>query len=523
MQRKALALNLLSALAGLGLLAGVEGILQLCDLGPSPRLFALAETAGEKVYTANRDVTYRFFQHPYRRSSPLVQSFAADKAPEVVRVFALGASTLVGFPHPVSAAFPHYLEKMLPAAYPERRFEVINCGITALNTFCLVDFMREIANYDPDLVILYAGHNEFMGPYGVTTPFVRVGNDRTMIRFLMLLQRSRIYYYLGELIAYLQNWAQPEETTPSFGLHLAREEIGPLDAGYSRTAENFRANLEEIALIAAGHEIPLLFSTLVANLKDFHPLRSECDAATPAIEALTAAGHWAEAERQARNALRENPYCANLHFTLGRQHYLRGEYGEAKAAFTRARDMDRLPFRAPTLFNQILREVAASSNGVLLCEVEATFSAASPHGIVGSELISEYVHPTVFGHYLIARTMIETLAASPLAGQWGASSTLGKYEDYRPSYPPLEEVWRRNDLMLFLKRMPYNVPPAALSRRLAGLIAVQLAALPHLQEAERRQFIEQGGLRFLRRMLEELHLGDRPALQRALAEVSGGV
>ena len=78
---------------------------------------------------------------------------------------------------------------------------------------------------------------------------------------------------------------------------------------------------------------------------------------------LAATGQWAEAERQARNALRENPYCANLHFTLGRQHYLRGEYGEAKAAFTRARDMDRLPFRAPTLFNQILREVASSSNG----------------------------------------------------------------------------------------------------------------------------------------------------------------
>ena len=522
MQRKALALNLLSALAGLGLLAGVEGVLQLCDLGPSPRLFELAENAGAKVYTANRDVTYRFFQHPYRRSSPLVQSFAADKTPDVVRVFALGASTLVGFPHPVSAAFPHYLEKMLPAAYPERRFEVINCGITALNTFCLVDFMREIADYNPDLVLLYAGHNEFMGPYGVTTPFVRVGNHRTTIRFLMFLQRSRIYYYLGELIAYLQSWTQPKEEAASFGLHLAREEIGPLDAGYSRTAENFRANLEEIALIAAERGIPLLFSTLVSNLKDFHPLRSECDAATPAIEARNATGQWAEAERQARNALRENPYCANLHFTLGRLYYLRGEYGEATAAFTRARDMDRLPFRAPTLFNQILREVASGSEGALLCDAAAAFSTASPHGIVGSELISEYVHPTVFGHYLIARTMVETLAASPLAGQWGASSALGEYADYRPAYPLLEEVGRRNDLLLFLKRMPYNVPPATLSRRLSELMAAQVAALPHLQEAERRQFIEQGGLRFLGRMLEELNPRDRPLLQRALAKASGG-
>ncbi|MEE3257725.1 MAG: hypothetical protein VX293_00810 [Candidatus Latescibacterota bacterium] len=511
MKKKAPVANLLALCTGLLFLVLVEGVLQVFDLGPSPRLFVLAES--ENIYIANRDATYRFFQRQYQRHSPLDLSFAASKSPDVVRVFTLGASTLVGFPHPVSAAFPHFLEKMLPAAYPDRRFEVINCGITALNTFCLVDFMRELADYEPDLVVVYAGHNEFMGPYGVTTPFVRFGNDRALIQLYMLLQHSRLYYYLGEFIAWLEVRKQPDEEEKSFGLHLVQEEIGLLDPGYEKTAENYRANLEEIAAIAAERGISLLFSTLVSNLKDFHPLRSECDEWTPTLAEV--------AEDQIGTALREKSYCANLHFELGRRYYLRGQYDRAKVAFEQARDMDRLPFRAPTLFNHIIREVTADSETALICDVEAVFAAASPHGIVGSELVSDYVHPTIYGHYLIARAMIETLEASPLAGEWGARGTLGGYADYRSDYPLLAEVWRRNDLMLFLKRMPYRVSPASLSRRLAELIETQLVAISQLASFERNYFVERGGLRFLKRMLKVLEPTDQQHLQRTLEEVGG--
>ena len=217
-----------------------------------------------------------------------------------------------------------------------------------------------------------------------------------------------------------------------------------------------------------------------------------------------------------RKALREKPYCANLHFELGRVYYRRGEYEAARSAFAQARDMDRLPFRAPTLFNQILREVAAGS-GALLADAEAAFAAAAPHGIAGSGLVEEYVHPTVYGHYLIARAMFETVAASPLAAGWGARGELGDYAAYRPQYPLLEEISRRNDLMLFLKKMPYNIPPLALGRRLAELMDAQLAAIPRLSEAARRDFAARGGMRFLQRMTEDLPPAARRRAQGELA------
>ena len=84
-------------------------------------------------------------------------------------------STLLGFPNPLGTSFPAFLQVMLEDAYPRRRFKVVNCGITAINSFVLLDFVDEIVAYEPDLVIIYAGHND-QGYYF----FHHLGLDRNM-------------------------------------------------------------------------------------------------------------------------------------------------------------------------------------------------------------------------------------------------------------------------------------------------------------------------------------------------------
>jgi lysophospholipase L1-like esterase len=519
MKRKAVLGNFLAVLGGLVLLGGIEGGLQLLDVGPSSRLFRPTQRGAETVYEVNREVAYRFFQRQYQRHVPLELRFSKTKPAGTVRIFVLGASTLIGFPNPVHTAFPHWLQKMLADAYPQRRFEVLNCGITAINSFSLVDFAQEIVNYDPDLIIFYAGHNEFMGPYGVTTPFLRFGNDRSWIRLHMHLQRSKIYYYLSELIFYLLQWIAPTEASQDFGLHLAQKEIGLFDQGYQTTVSNYRANLQDVLDAAQRHQITVVLSTLVSNLKDFHPLRSQCDAATAELQQRIAQSSLQETEKWAKTLLQENPYCANIHFELARMHYRRGAMRRARAAFVHARDMDRLPFRAPSVFNQIIRDLATEE--VLLADVEQTFAAAAPHRIVGNELITEYVHPTVYGHYLIARTLLETLEQSPPATTWGSPQPIADYKTYfdQLDYPLEEQISRRNDLMLFLRKMPYTIPPPALHQSIATLIDAQLRDIPQLPAAARQQFISRGGLRFLTQMLDFLPANDRRALAAALRQL----
>ena len=525
MLKKSLLLNFLAVLLGMGVLVLLEVALYLVDAGPSNRLFQAFHRDGEVVYEVNPHVGHRFFQQQYRRSIPYNPSFPDKKPPGTVRIFVLGASTLLSFPNPPNTAFPHFLEEMLADVYPDRHFEVINCGMTAINTFCLLDFAAEIVGYKPDLIILYVGHNEFVGPYGVTTPFRKFGNNRTWIRLYMELQRSRIYYFLSEAIYRLQKWSSPPQER--FGLHLVGREIGLLNEEHRVTAENYRDNLGEILLQARQHGTPVLLSTLVANLKDFYPLRSDCDGGdlSRELDRLVRQGRLQEAIDICEKALDEAPYCAGIHFELGRLHYRRREYSKAHKAFVYARDMDRLPFRAPTVFNQIIRKLAGAAEGqILLSDMEKVFAANSPHGIVGNELIAEYLHPTVYGHYLIARSMVEDLVQSSVGANWGVGDTgrLKNYEAYdrQLSYSLWDRVFYRNDLILFLRNMPYREPPAVLRRYVAELMGRQIEDISLFEATQRRNFAERKGMVFLFRMVDFLLPEDRRAIEEGLRNLT---
>ena len=524
MHRDSFVLKLLAILIGLGLLVGLEVVLQLLDAGPSNQLFIVAaENDEERTYAINREVAHRFFQPQYLRHVPFDAGFVQPKPPGTVRIFTLGASTLIGFPNPVNTSFPQFLARMLPDAYPGVRFEVLNCGITAINTFCIQDFVEEIVAYDPDLLIVYAGHNEFIGPYGVTTPFLKFGNNRTLIRLHMRLQRSKIFYYLEALIHGARTWGESASPEDAFGMHLVGKEMSFLDEGYRTTGRNFRENLTETLLTARRGGVPVLLSTLVSNLKDFYPLRSTCDTRQlkQRLDPLAAAGRLQEALQVCRQMLQISPYCASIHFEIGHLHYRRGEYDLARQAFVRARDMDLLPFRAPTVFNHIIRELATSGQEqVLLSDTEGAFATAAPHGIIGGELITEYLHPNVYGHYLIARNMVEDLIQSSVGRQWG-QGRISRLEDFASythqlGYTLLDQINTRNDLMIFLRHMPYETPPAILRRQVAERFAAQLRDIPRLSPADRRILVDRGLLVFLDRMLDFLLPADRQQLAREL-------
>lgn len=504
--------NFLALLLGLGAIGGLEVLLRLFDIGPSNRLFLPAQDHGEPTYAINPLAAHRFFQPQYLRHVPFDARFPAVKTEGTVRIFALGASTLVGFPNPPETAFPHFLERMLADTYPGTRFEIVNCGITAINTFCLLDFAEEILAYQPDLLLIYAGHNEFVGPYGATTPFVYFGENRTLIRTLMNLQSTRLYGVLRDIVRRFG----PEPPQGRFGLHLVTREVDILDDAHRITGENYQRNLETIIQAATDRGVSVILSTLVSNLKDFHPLRATC----PELDQTRPTNLTTTDERTIKNLLAQSPYCAALHFALGRHYYRQGLSAQAQQAFIRARDMDRLPFRAPTNFNRILRQLADDQDQVVLSDSEAAFAAASPQGIIGSELITEHLHPTVYGHYLIARTMVETLVPDAISRDWGRAELdrLRPYEAYarRIGYTLAQQVDRRNALILMLKQMPYDQPPAILRQQIATLIRHQLRDIPQLPATEFAAFRGKGGGRFLWQMLEFVLPDERDALARQL-------
>ena len=92
----------------------------------------------------------------------LPQEFPADKPRNGLRVFCFGGSTVYGHPYKGETAFPKWLELELAATNPTRSCQVINCGGVSYASYRLAPLVKEVLHYQPDLVILATGHNEFL-------------------------------------------------------------------------------------------------------------------------------------------------------------------------------------------------------------------------------------------------------------------------------------------------------------------------------------------------------------------------
>jgi lysophospholipase L1-like esterase len=82
------------------------------------------------------------------------------KAPGVIRIVCLGASTTEGVFNADDETYPHYLQRLLDQANPGQ-FEVINAGISGAILDDLIGlFLTRLAALEPDIVLFYEAHND---------------------------------------------------------------------------------------------------------------------------------------------------------------------------------------------------------------------------------------------------------------------------------------------------------------------------------------------------------------------------
>ena len=90
------------------------------------------------------------------------QRFPVDKAAGTCRIFCVGGSTTYGRPYDDFTSFGGWLRQLLPALDPSLRWEVINAGGVSYASYRVALLMEELVRYEPDLFVIYSGHNEFL-------------------------------------------------------------------------------------------------------------------------------------------------------------------------------------------------------------------------------------------------------------------------------------------------------------------------------------------------------------------------
>ncbi len=355
------------------------------------------------------------------------QGFPLHKPPGTQRVFCLGGSTTYGRPYDDSTSFPGWLRELLPSVAPDTQWEVINAGGVSYASYRVARLTEELAQYEPDLFIVYTGHNEFL-------------EDRTYgeIRHASPLQRGALATLSqSRTAAFAQRMfggQNGNQNNNRFQLSddvdtVLDHTVGPTTyqrdvEQRQRIIEHFEVNLSRIVAIARESGAQVMLVTPASNLKDSSPFKSQHAAGMSAETLLEwtrqyeAArqherdGHLEDALQAYARAEKLDSSFAELHWRTGRLLLKQNQFEQARAAFARSIDEDVCPLRAVNEIPRIIRNMAEQLN-VPLVDFEQLVAeqcrAELGHTSPGQEMFLDHVHPTIAANGQLAKAIVDRL------------------------------------------------------------------------------------------------------------------
>ena len=408
------------------LLGGVEVTLRLAGYGYPTGFFKKIRVGQKEFLINNETFSLRFFP-PQLARWPDPFMFPAAKPPDTVRIFIFGESAAMGDPQPAYGA-SRYLEVLLRQRFPGKKFEVINLGITAINSHVILPIARECARHDGDFWIVYMGNNEMVGPFGAATMFGAQALPRSLVRFNLTFQQMR----MGQLlVSGLRKLGGKPKNTSWAGMEMFLDNrIAPDDPRKETVCRNFEANLRDIVNAGVNSGAKVVLNTISVNLKDSPPFASLTNSHLSSADgqrfeqifaeakALQSQSNFLAAAGLFTQATKLEPQFAEAHFRLA-QCELELTNVAAQEQFQIACDTDALPFRADTRINTTIRRVAqqSASDRLVLCDAEQALAQASLARIAGDETFYEHVHFNFDGNYRLGKIWAEQVGRMlPAAG-----------------------------------------------------------------------------------------------------------
>ena len=400
---------------------------------------------------------------PNKRSFFNVQSFPRQKTPGTFRIFCLGGSTTFGHPYADPLSFAGWMRELLPVADKTKHWEVINAGGISYASYRVAHLMEELVRYQPDLFIVYTGHNEFL-------------EERT---YGQLRNMPAVVRQATSLLARTRSWTAMSAALHKLGINpqksaQGRSQLrGEVDAILDRSAglnrytrddalrdnilRHYRISLERMVSLARSAEAPVIFVTPASNLKDFTPFKSEHTegldvASQQRAEQMLAAARdamrrkdWSGAFGSLDQALTFDPRHAELLYRRGQVLVALGRFDEAESVLRQARDEDVCPLRALSPMPRIVAEVARDKGAELVDYVELLRQRMRDrfgHPVLGQEYFLDHVHPTIEGYRMLAIALIDAMNRQGLVQQdsaWGEQAIAAVAKEVEGRIDPGEQ------------------------------------------------------------------------------------
>lgn len=402
--------------------------LRIFGYGHDTSLFVPYGNTGKLVM--NRYASEKYFGDTVNATQGLIEPFSAQKTEGVKRIFVLGESTTIGYPYHENGSFHRWLLYRLIRSYPQQNFEMINVSLTAVNSYTVLDFGKEVASYSPDAILVYTGHNEYYGAMGVGSTS-RIGSNRFLVRSIIKLRQLRLAQLLGNLFSGLKNQTKgTDENRETLMQKMAAKQRIKLDSkDFKAGISQFRQNMDELCRFYADKNILVFISTLVSNEKDLHPFISNP---------------------------KDKP-SAEEEFKIGQDAMSTHHPDEAKTHFIKAKEMDLLRFRAPEAMNGTIKNLGKTYSNVFVVDARERFEAFSPDKILGHETLLEHVHPNLTGYALLSDAFFTALKTKGLIKT--AKEEL-PFDSLLREMPvtKMDSLQGAYEVMMLKTAWPFNVP-----------------------------------------------------------------
>ncbi|HUT04312.1 MAG TPA: hypothetical protein VM163_10530 [bacterium] len=469
-------LNLLALSIGVLLLFGLEGVLRIAGVPAYTHIMRMRLLSNDPGHIwEGRSLGAAIFElrtsgsgvKMYATSAeqaglPIqTQSFPAKKGPSTRRVFCFGESSMYGEPYPNNVAtFARWMQEFFDRACGDYKFEVINCGVSGIDSYGIVEIVRECLEYEPDIFVVFCGHNERgRKPHTNRLAFFRGSGAGHRIK-RALARSSRIYSVMASLFDKVAGPSPPEgdATLPELAA-LSPEERQVRDRV---TDFEFNCNLQEIADMAREHAVGLVFAAPCPNYRDWPAFDWRFDPnASHEQQRELMMKFWrafclldAKQPQSSVSAFEEligiRPDFSAFYFWLGRSYEEMGDTALAKENYFKAIDTASTGKPGMTLkvlltmearmtlgLRDTMEEVAAR-NSAPFVDLFSLFEAHSANGLVGNNLIMDACHPSLYGHKIAAKAILQECQTSGLIPP---ECNLGRFDEIMSEFTEDDLSW----------------------------------------------------------------------------------
>ena len=311
-----------------------------------------------------------------------------------IRVAFLGESAAAGYP---AADFnlARIVRVIWNDRHPQHPMQTANFTSVGINSHVLRVFAGEAARMKPDAVVVYAGNNEAIGPYGPAAVWGRQAASTLLAQASLAVRNTRTGIAFAQLIELLfpaNDKAKSWQSLNEFKDAKISYDDPALARMAAQTQDNFRAMIDKST--QAGAKV--LLCTPAVNLADWPPLASAREPERSAKEVF----------KRARDASNE------------------GRKDDALALYRRARDLDLLRLRADSNVRNAITDAVAETESpqVALLDTDRRLHEENPGPLGDRELFLEHVHLTFEARVALAEMIVDELEVMLLAAEPRADS-----------------------------------------------------------------------------------------------------